>query len=76
MTVSVYLTNDLIGGYSIKPNRFVTEAASFVPAREIIRMAKQHKVKIHLAGGFWEKYGKKGWGETVPPEEAEKLIGE
>ena len=71
----MYLTNKLIGGYFLKIDTDHSEAGDFIPAREIIRMAKQHKVKIHLAGNYWEQYNKKGWGETVSPEEAEKLIG-
>jgi hypothetical protein len=71
--ISFYIVNEFIGGLSADcKNGRVTE--HFVPSTEIIRIAKEQGFYIYLAGGIWELVGKKGYGERVTPEEAERLV--
>ena len=70
---SCYLVNDKIGGYYIKMGNVII-TGDYIPAHKIVEMAKKRKVKIHLASGFWQRLGRKGYGEKVSPHIAEKLI--
>jgi hypothetical protein len=70
---SFFIVNDLVGGYSAKCTSG-SEYADFVPVDKIIDMAKEQNMSIALAGGEWQKVGKKGFGELVKPEEAILLV--
>lgn len=74
-----YLTNWQYGGYMYD---FMTPgglpswgSVSYADPEKVLKLAKEGGLKeIHLAGGYWEKLGEKGWGEKVSLEEAGKLL--
>jgi len=69
-----YLTNDLYGGYSYECERGFG-SVDYVDPESVLKVAKEAGFKdIHLAGDIWKLVGRRGWGEVVSLEEAEKLI--
>ena len=70
-----YLTNDLYGGYSFRESPTLSGSADYTNPEEVLRLAKESGAKeIHLAGDSWKRIGRKGWGEVVSIEEAERLL--
>lgn len=71
---SFYLTNDLYGGYKYECERG-WGSTDYVPADKVLELAEKVGVEtVSLAGGVWEKVGRKGWGEKVTVEEAKELV--
>jgi hypothetical protein len=72
---SFFIVNEAVGGLTAECEKGRI-SHEFVPATEIVRMAKEQNLNVSLAGGKWELVGKKGFGERVSPEEAERLVKE
>jgi len=79
---SAYLTNWQYGGYSYieedpaRPEElWVRGSVDYANPDEVIAIALEAGLpRIHLAGGFWQKIGRQGWGEEVSIAEARKAL--
>lgn len=70
-----YITNQFYGGYSAKCEHGSISADYHNPL-DVVNLAKKADMSVHLAGDAWKEVGRKGWGEVVSPDEAEKLLKE
>lgn len=70
-----YITNQFYGGYSAKCEQGSLSADYHNPL-EVINIAKKADMSVHLAADAWKEVGRKGWGEVVSPDEAERLLKE
>lgn len=77
---SLYLVNDLYGGFSNARKETekgeTVKSGSYLGADDVIDYAKKHNLPVYLAGDSWKEIGREGWGEKVSPEEAEKALQE
>jgi len=79
---SAYLTNWQYGGYSYieedpaRPEElWVKGSVDYANPDEVIAIAEEAGLsRIHLAGGFWQKIGRRGWGEEVSIAEAKRAL--
>ena len=77
-----YLTNWQYGGYSYieedpsKPPELWSKGwVDYANPDQVIAIAEREELPgIHLAGGFWEEIGYKGWGEKVSISEAKRAL--
>lgn len=71
---SFHIVNELYGGYNAVCDAGIS-MLDYVPVDEVLAIAEKIGVtKIHLAGGQWQRVGRKGYGEAVSVEKAKKLI--
>jgi hypothetical protein len=69
----VFLANEIYGGWSAECEKgFIS--TDYVPPETVLSIAKAAGLKVHLAGDIWTLVGRKGWGETVDVDEAQKLV--
>ena len=71
--VSFWIVNETYGGFKAECEYGIFEG-QFISARKIVELAKRSGLKVSLAGGIWRVVGRRGYGEEVSPEIAEKLI--
>jgi len=64
-----------VGGYSFdEPEKNIHGSADFIDNNLILKLSKKKGLsRVHLAGD-WSGVGKKGYGEIVSIEEAERLL--
>jgi len=70
-----YITNEMYGGYSANCEKGRI-SVDYANPLDVINLAEKALMPVQLAGGVWEWVGRKGWGETVGPSEAKKLLQE
>ena len=70
-----YITNDLYGGYSYECENG-RGSVDYANARNVVKLAKDVGMEVHLAGQEWKLVGYRGEGEKVSPDEAMRLIDE
>jgi hypothetical protein len=79
-----YLTNWQYGGYNEieeKPGypieRWIKVMVDYADPEQVLNLAEKAGADaISLAGGFWQRLGKKGYGERVTIPEARRLLQE
>jgi|GEM_PF-3796330 len=77
-----YLSNWQYGGYSYieedpskPPELYPHGMVDYADPEEVIAIAEREGLPgVHLAGGFWERIGYKGWGEKVSTAEARRAL--
>jgi len=71
---SFYVVNDLYGGWSYKCEHGFG-SVDYADPQEVIKLATQATMNVHLAGSTWMQFDRKGLGEEVTPDEAAALVG-
>jgi hypothetical protein len=70
---SVFILNDIYGGYSAECEGG-SIFADYVGVDEVLGLAKSLGLEVILSGGAWREVGREGYGEKVSPDEAYKLV--